>query len=287
MHPNSRIFFLEKPAGISSFMALDKLKRTLGTARIGHAGTLDPFATGLLIALSGKLTKTAYLFSKMDKVYEAAIRFGVETNTLDVEGEVVAEAPLPDYHSIERAAENFTGSITQTPPAFSAIKINGDRSYKLARKGLTIEIPKRTIQIHSFRILSWIPPDLRVHISCSSGTYIRSLSRDIGIACGSRAFCYSLRRVSIGPFPVRDAIKPDQIVESNGYGPIEIARIAKIPILSFSDEMASKLRKGVPLNRLERWLPKIESPTLCMSSDEKALAMLDIKEGRLVYRIVF
>jgi len=287
LHPNSKIFFLDKPAGISSFMALNKLKRTLGTVRVGHAGTLDPFATGLLIALSGKLTKMAYFFSKMDKEYEAVIRFGVETNTLDVEGEIIAEAPLPNQQSIERVAESCTGNMTQTPPAFSAIKIDGDRSYKLAREGLAVEVPKRTIRIYSFRILSWNPPNLRVHISCSSGTYIRSLSRDIGIACGSRAFCYSLRRVSVGPFSVRDAIKPDRIDKSNGYGLIELARIAQIPIVSLSDEMSKKLRRGVPLNRLEQWLPKIEAPTLCINSDEKVLAILDIKEGRPAYRIVF
>jgi len=268
-------------------MALDSLKRVLGTSKIGHAGTLDPFATGLLVALSDKLTRAAYLFAEMNKGYETVIRFGAETNTLDVEGEVVARAPLPNYKAIERAAENYRGDITQTPPAFSAIKINGKRAYRLAREGLKVEASERRVRIYSFRILDWLPPDLRVYIDCSSGTYIRSLSRDIGISSGSRAFCHSLRRVSVGPFSVRNAMRPDRIVESGGYDPIEFARAAQIPTIVFSDEMARKLRMGVSLNRLGRWLPKIEAPTLCVSSDEKALAMLDIREGRLAYRIVF
>lgn len=287
MNPNPRIFLLDKPTGISSFMALDNLKRTLGTAKVGHAGTLDPFATGLLIALSGKLTKAAYLFSRMDKVYESVIRFGAETNTLDIEGEVVFEAPLPDYHAIERVVESYTGTVTQAVPAFSAVKINGDRSYRLAREGLAVDVPKRSVRIYSFRILGWTPPDLRVHIRCSSGTYIRSLSRDVGIASGSRAFCHSLRRLSIGSFSVREAMRPDCIVESGGYDPVEFARIARIPIISLPDEIAEKLRMGVSLEQFKGWLPIIETPSLCVDSDEKALAMLDIKGGRLAYRIVF
>ncbi|CAD7837618.1 tRNA pseudouridine(55) synthase [Olavius algarvensis spirochete endosymbiont] len=287
MNSNSRVFLLDKPVGISSFMALDNLKRTLGTAKVGHAGTLDPFATGLLVVLSGKLTKAAYLFSRMDKDYESVIRFGVETNTLDVEGKVVAEAPVPDFHTIKRIVDNYTGNIIQTPPAFSAVKINGDRSYRLAREGLEVDIPKRSIRIYSFRIIKWTPPNLRVHIRCSSGTYVRSLSRDIGIACDSRAFCYSLRRLSIGPFSVRDAMEPDRIDKTNGYGPVELAQLVRIPTVLLPDEVAEKLRMGVSLNRLKRWLPKIEAPTLCISSDKEALAMLDIKRGQLAYRIVF
>ena len=287
MNQNSRIFLLDKPVGISSFMALDNLKQTFGTSKVGHVGTLDPFATGLLIALSDKLTRATYLFSKMSKNYESVIRFGAETNTLDVEGEIVAEAPLPDYHTIKRIVDNYTGSIIQTPPAFSAVKINGDRSYRLARKGLKVELPKRTIRIHYFKVISWTPPDLRVSIRCSSGTYIRSLSRDVGIACGSRAFCYSLRRLSIGPFLVQNAVKPDLIDKSSGYDPVEFARIAQIPTISLSNEVAGKLRMGVPLDRFERWLPMIEEPTLCMSLDKEALAMLDVKGGQPAYRIVF
>lgn len=287
MHPFSGVFLLDKPVGISSFRALDSLKRALDTTKVGHAGTLDPFATGLLIALSGKLTKAAYLCAGMDKGYEAVIRFGAETDTLDVEGRVVGRGPLPDYDAIKKAAGNYTGAITQTPPAFSAIGINGSRSYKLAREGLKVEVPERRVRIHSFKILDWSPPNLRVYIGCSSGTYIRSLSRDIGIACGSRAFCFSLRRVSIGPFSVRDAIGPDQIVKTDGYDPIEFARIARIPAILLSSGLTRELRMGVSPDRLKLWFPRIESPTLCMSSDGKALAMLDVKEGRLACRILF
>jgi len=287
LHSNSGIFLLDKPAGISSFRALDSLKRALDTSKVGHTGTLDPFATGLLIALSGKLTKAAYLFSDMDKGYETVIRFGTETDTLDVRGRVVDRGPIPPYNDIERAVGSYIGTITQIPPAFSAVKISGSRSYRLARKGLKAEIPAREVRIHSFRILDWSPPNLRAYIGCSSGTYIRSLSRDIGIACGSKAFCYSLRRVSIGPFSVQDAVESDQIAKSDGYDPIEFARIAQIPTTLLSDEVGRQLKKGISPDRLKRWFPGIETPTFCMSSDEKALAMLDIKEGRLACRIVF
>ncbi|MCK5250081.1 MAG: tRNA pseudouridine(55) synthase TruB, partial [Spirochaetaceae bacterium] len=168
--PVSCLFLLDKPAGISSFAALGALKRSLGTGKVGHAGTLDPFATGLLLALSGKLTKAAYLLSDMDKEYEAVFRFGKETDTLDTEGEIIAESPVPEYSGILKAAESFSGTLKQTPPAFSAVKINGKRAYSQARKGLEVELPVRDVHINRFETISWESPDLKVRIQCSKGT---------------------------------------------------------------------------------------------------------------------
>ncbi|MDF1569853.1 MAG: tRNA pseudouridine(55) synthase TruB, partial [Spirochaetaceae bacterium] len=160
--PVSRLYLLDKPAGISSFAALGALKRALGTGKVGHAGTLDPFATGLLIAVSGKLTKTAGMLTGMDKEYQAVFRFGQETDTLDTEGSIIAEETLPEWNAILKASNRFQGQIIQVPPAFSAVKINGKRAYASAREGLDVSMPSREVTIHEMTLVSWNPPDLTV-----------------------------------------------------------------------------------------------------------------------------
>jgi tRNA pseudouridine55 synthase len=244
--PVSRLYLLDKPAGISSFAALGALKRVLGTGKVGHAGTLDPFATGLLIAVSGKLTKTAGMLTGMDKEYQAVFRFGQETDTLDTEGSIIAEDTIPEWNGIVKASEKFQGRIIQVPPVFSAVKIDGKRAYASARDGLDVNIPSREVTIHEMTLVSWNPPDLSVQIRCSKGTYIRSLARDLGLASGSRAYCLSLRRTAIGPFSVEEACRPEDIREEDGRNPVAFFKHLGISSIKVNQTAARALRVGMP-----------------------------------------
>ena len=230
-----RIILIDKPAGMSSFGVVARVRRKLKDefghkVKVGHTGTLDPFATGLLILLSGKNTKRSNEFLKLDKVYEATIKLGFVSSTGDIEGEIsphsvegLSEAAAenerarpvktgasdasPKLSVVKSVINNFIGEIEQRPPKFSAIKVNGQRAYKLARKGADFEVPSRKVTIYNIEILEYEYPILKLKCHVSSGTYIRSLAEDIGEALGVGAYCLELRRLKIGEWDVADAEK--------------------------------------------------------------------------------
>ncbi len=208
----NQIILVDKPAGISSFGAVAKVRRQLTEkfghkVKVGHTGTLDPFATGLLILLSGKMTKKSNEFLKLDKVYEATLKLGYISTTGDPEGEIskVNDA-IPDTSQIQKTLQSFIGKTKQTPPKFSAIKINGERAYKLARKDIDFKIPSREIEIFSIEILNYRYPELAIRCHVSSGTYIRTLAEDIGKKLDTGAYLTALRRTKISSYDVKDAI---------------------------------------------------------------------------------
>ncbi len=233
------------------------------------------------------MTRAAYLLTDMDKEYEAVFRFGIETDTLDTEGTVVAEAPIPEFRVIRKASEYFSGLITQIPPVYSAIKIDGKRAYSQARKGLEVEIPERTVNIYAFEIIDWTAPDLTVKIRCSKGTYIRSIARDLGIRAGSRAFCLALRRSGIGPFSVEYAVLPDSVNERDGMNPVDFAKAAGIPVLQLPIDVADRLRGGYPTEQLVPGLDLKNEATLCIDSNGMPAALMQLSAGKTSYRIVF
>ena len=201
------IIFVDKPSGMTSFGAVARVRRILSEreghkVKVGHTGTLDPFATGLLILLAGKATKKAPELTKLDKVYEATIRLGETSTTGDPEGEISQSGTAPSRAEIEAILPQFIGKIQQTPPAFSAIKINGQRAYKLARAGKTVEMPSRTVEIYSLELLDYSAPELKIRTHVSSGTYIRTLAEDIGKALGCGAYCSALRRTKIADYDI-------------------------------------------------------------------------------------
>jgi len=206
--PVAGIAAISKPAGITSFAALSPIKRSLGTARVGHAGTLDRFATGLLVVLAGPYSRLCPDFSSLGKTYVATILFGEETDTLDPEGEVVARASLPDREGIEKALPGFRGKIMQAPPAYSALHVNGERAYEKALRGEAVEMKARPVEIFALELLDFDGEKARVFVRCSSGTYVRSLARDLALAAGSRARLEALERRSIGPLALEDAVAP-------------------------------------------------------------------------------
>lgn len=205
------ILLIDKPAGMSSFGVVARVRRVLTQAagkkvKVGHTGTLDPFATGLMILVIGKECKNAGKYSKLDKIYEATIRLGQTSSTGDPEGEITdVSDKQPTIEEIEKALDQFTGEITQRPPIFSAIKIAGQRAYKLAREGKEIEIPERQVIIHSLELVDYSYPELKIRTHVSSGTYIRSLADDIGKTLGTGAYCTDLRRISISEWTINDA----------------------------------------------------------------------------------
>lgn len=221
------IILIDKPAGWTSFDVVAKIrgkiradykakgeKPTKRQQKVGHAGTLDPFATGLLIILLGDATKKAGEFLKLDKTYEATIQLGKISTTGDPEGELTAISDdQPTREEVETALTRFHGEITQTPPAFSAIKINGQRAYKLARKGETVEIPTRQVTIHTLELLDYAYPAVTIRTHVGSGTYIRSLAEDIGSALGTGAYCTALRRTQIDHYSIDDACMIESVTE--------------------------------------------------------------------------
>jgi tRNA pseudouridine55 synthase len=205
------ILLIDKPDGMTSFGVVARVRRVLTQqankkVKVGHTGTLDPFATGLLILCIGKETKNAMSYTKLDKVYEATIRLGQVSTTGDPEGDVTDVSDRqPTKDEIEALLPSFTGEITQRPPIFSAIKVGGQRAYDLARAGKEVEIPERQVTIHSLEIIDYSYPELRIRTHVSSGTYIRTLAQDIGKKLGTGAYCTQLRRTKVAEWDVRDA----------------------------------------------------------------------------------
>lgn len=205
------IILIDKPADMTSFGVVARVRRVLTQqaqkkVKVGHTGTLDPFATGLMILVIGKECKNAGHYTKLDKVYEATIKLGEVSTTGDTEGELTAVSnTVPTLERVQEAVKAFTGEIQQRPPIFSAIKINGERAYKLARDGKEVEIPLRTITVYSLEIIDYTYPELKIRTHVSSGTYIRTLASDIGALLGTGAYCTALRRVQIAEYTIADA----------------------------------------------------------------------------------
>ena len=210
---DEELLLIDKPVGMTSFGVVARVRRLLsqragGKVKVGHTGTLDPFATGLMILLVGKGTKRSNEFLKLDKVYEAEIVLGATSTTGDPEGEITETANRTDEITkteLEAALVQFTGEIQQVPPAFSAIKINGQRAYKLARKGEEVIMPARTVTVYGLELIEYSYPVVRIRTHVSSGTYIRTLAEDIGQTLGVGAYCRELRRTKVGDYSIEQA----------------------------------------------------------------------------------
>ena len=205
------ILLIDKPPGMTSFGVVARLRRVLSKqegkkVKVGHTGTLDPFATGLMIIVTGRMCRRAMEFTKLDKWYEAEIVLGIESTTGDPEGELSRISDRkPDKGEIKQVLKKFTGKIEQTPPAFSAVKVNGRRAYQLARAGKEVDIPKRIITIYALELIGYDYPVLKLRAHVSSGTYIRSLAADIGKELKTGAYCQNLRRIKIADYDVKNA----------------------------------------------------------------------------------
>jgi tRNA pseudouridine55 synthase len=250
----SGLVLLNKKPGITSFEALNAVKRAIGSGKAGHTGTLDKFAQGLLLVLTGGALKLSPWFSHADKQYLGRICFGVETDTLDPEGSQVATANPPSLEQTERALSLFTGRIMQEPPVFSALHVNGKRASSLARNGEKPEMKKRPVHIYKLELRAWDPPFAEIYVHCASGAYIRSLARDIAIAAESRAHLCGLTRTHVAGFNLEEAW--------DGEGPFlrpidkDVFGALGLPWFDVDPEEVLKISQGRPLS------PVLESKPL-------------------------
>lgn len=211
------VLLIDKPSGMTSHDVVDRVRRKLKMKRIGHAGTLDPLATGLLIILVGKATKLSQYLMSLDKVYEGTITLGVATNTYDAEGEVMTTIPVPELtmDEVSKTLGSFMGDQYQTPPMFSAVKIDGQPLYKLARKGVEVEREPRFIRISKFEATRFESPEIDFTLNCTKGTYVRTLASDIGEKLDCGAHLSSLRRTASDRFNIKDSITLEAFREAD------------------------------------------------------------------------
>ncbi|MDR0589147.1 MAG: tRNA pseudouridine(55) synthase TruB [Spirochaetaceae bacterium] len=253
----SGILLLNKPPGLTSFQSLGLVKKCFAPSKVGHAGTLDKFAAGLLLVLVGKAVKLTPWISGCDKHYQGIIRFGVETDTLDPEGRPVALGEIPPRELLEEVLPRFRGDILQAPPAYSAIHLGGKRAFQRVRAGETVEMEKRPVTVYALDLLSYEPPLASVHVHCSKGTYIRSLARDIALAAGSRGHLHGLTRTQAAGFHLSQALEfsslsPENVLPAEVLKPLEpgLFEALGIPVIFADNPTAEKIRRGMPLDRL-------------------------------------
>lgn len=210
-----KIIAIDKPEGWTSFDVVNKLRALTKVKKVGHAGALDPLATGVLLICFAGATKQVNKLMELEKEYQGTFELGAETDSHDVRGKVVSQHPVPNLSrdQIEQAAKRYVGDIMQTPPMFSALKRQGRRLYELARKGEQVDLAPRPVKIYAFDILEVDLPEIRFAVTCSRGTYIRALARDIGKDFGCGAFLKSLRRTRVGDYTAASALSIQQFVE--------------------------------------------------------------------------
>ena len=239
---------IDKPLGWTSFDVVAVARGALGAKRVGHGGTLDPLATGLLPLLVGAATKFADRLHTASKVYAALVTFGSETTTDDREGAVVRQAEIPAFSDakLDAALTPFRGEIAQVPPAFAAVKVDGRRAYSRARGGETLTLSARPVTIERLAIASWEPPALRLLVVCSTGTYIRSLARDLGRATGSAAHLGGLRRLAVGALTLDDATTVEALRGTPGAVRLLVADDRILPL-------ADRFREATAAELLASW----------------------------------
>lgn len=242
------ILVVNKPQGWTSHDVVGRIRRLTQQKRVGHAGTLDPMATGVLLVCLGRATRVAEYLMASDKTYRAIVRLGVETDTYDADGQVVAQQPVNvDESTLRETLARFVGEIGQVPPMYSALKREGRPLYKLARKGVEVEREPRRVTIHEITLHTWTPPDATLDVRCSPGTYIRSLAHDVGAAFGCGAHLAELTRLASGPFTLDDAVTLkdlEGLADLSGLlRPLDAA-LQDLPALTLDADQARRVMMG-------------------------------------------
>ncbi|MES2179293.1 MAG: tRNA pseudouridine(55) synthase TruB [Gemmatimonadota bacterium] len=261
------LLLADKPAGVTSHDVVLAARRAFGESRIGHAGTLDPFATGLLVLLFGRATRLLPYLDGVPKEYEATIALGTETDTDDLEGAVVRESEPPTDAAIAEAILLLTGELEQIPPAYSAKRVGGKRAYEVARAGDVLELAPSHVRVFEWRDVARTDRTITATISCGGGTYIRALARDLGRLTGSAAHLTSLRRVRSGPFRVDDAESLDRIRSGGAALRPALDALPTIPHVTLDGETAERVLRGMTVDR---------------TVDGDSAALVDGRSGALV-----
>ncbi|MDD9876564.1 MAG: tRNA pseudouridine(55) synthase TruB [Magnetovibrio sp.] len=285
---------LDKPAGISSSDAVNRVRRAFDAAKAGHGGTLDPAATGVLPIAFGEATKTVAYAMDGAKTYRFVVRWGQATSTDDGEGEVIETSDArPDGAGLEALLSSFTGEIEQVPPVFSAIKVDGRRAYELARKDVPVELAARTVSIAEIRLVETPDADhAAFEVTAGKGTYVRALARDIARAAGTVGHVVSLRRTAVGPFQENHAISLDKIEslghiapDSSPLLPVETV-LADIPALALTAQEAQRLKRGqtvpvLPVASRSPFKDIMQGDTVCAMSEGRLVALARIAGGEI------
>lgn len=288
---------LDKPSGMTSTHAVARIKRAFAAKKAGHAGTLDPLATGILPIALGEATKTVPFAMDGRKIYRFEVTWGARTNTDDSEGDVVAQSERrPERAEIEALLPRFTGTIVQVPPQFSAIKIQGERAYDLARDGETVEIAPREIDVHSLDLIDHNGDRTTFETECGKGAYIRALARDMGEVLGCHGHITVLRRVRVGTFGEEHLISLDEIDRLRQGAPVEETlderllsvetALDDIPALAVSGADAARLRRGQAVLLRGRDAPTLTG-TVYVTTAGALVALADVERGEIHPRRVF
>jgi tRNA pseudouridine55 synthase len=287
----SGILILNKPPGPSSAAILGPVKRAMSTKKVGHSGTLDPFASGVMIVLVGRATRTARWFTALPKTYRALVQFGSATDTLDREGTVIRTGSIPRDEDVQAALAAFHGTISQVPPDFSAVRVQGKRAYTLARAGENVTIPPRQVEIRDLTMQPHSDGLWHMEVACGSGTYIRSLARDIAASLQTVAHLRELERTSVGSFTLQDSCTPDQLREHDAPTMLlrdagqELRRLGSFQEVFVPREMERSLLLGQPLN--DRISPADrEGLVLAVTAAGIPLAVLRWDGGQWRYELV-
>jgi tRNA pseudouridine55 synthase len=281
------ILVINKPPGRTSHDVVGCIRGLTHQKRVGHAGTLDPMATGVLLVCLGRATRVSEYLMASDKTYRAVMRLGVETDTYDADGRVVATQPVNvDESGLRDVLARFAGSIDQVPPMYSALKLAGKPLYKLARKGVEVRREARRVTIHSIALQEWRSPDATIDVRCTPGTYIRSLAHDIGAALGCGAHLTALTRLASGSFTIEDAVKLEDLTGPLAQDlaglvrPIDAA-LQDLPAVTLDQEQAQRVLMGhsVPQSGLD-------GSSLCRVYDPKAtlLAIMEYDSAAQLLR---
>ncbi|HLQ90679.1 MAG TPA: tRNA pseudouridine(55) synthase TruB [Xanthobacteraceae bacterium] len=290
---------LDKPVGMTSTHAVSIVKRLFAAKRAGHAGTLDPLASGCLPIALGEATKTVPYVMNGRKIYQFTVRWGEERDTDDAEGRVVeTQAKRPTEHEIQALLPQFTGTIAQVPPRFSAVKIDGERAYDLARNGEEVELAERPVDIHRLELVAMPDPDHALFAAeCGKGTYVRSLARDMGRALGCLGHVSALRRTSVGPFAETDAVAVDRLQDVAAtpappsgalmalLQPVATA-LQVLPMLNVSQADGARLARGQPVLLRGRDAPIMQG-VVAISSQGNLIALAEVSSGELHPRRIF
>lgn len=291
---------LDKPLEMGSTEAVSKVRRLFNAQKAGHAGTLDPLATGVLPIALGEATKTVSHMMDAEKGYRFTIAWGVSTTTLDREGEITGRSEArPSPEAVAEALKDFVGEIQQVPPIYSAIKVDGERAYDLARDGVEVELQPRTVVIHEAAVVAAPDADrVEIEIRCGKGTYVRSLVRDIAAALGAEGHVAALRRTRVGPFTTGESITLASLEDLGHRGalseallPVETA-LDDIPALAVTDEDAFRLRQGRPIVLLPRQVEMLKprlgaSRAVSAMESGRLVALCEMRAGQLSPTRVF
>jgi tRNA pseudouridine55 synthase len=247
------LLVIDKSEGLTSHDVVQAVRRWSKQRRVGHLGTLDPLATGVLPLALGEATKLSQLLTHGDKSYRGRIRIGIETTTYDREGEIVEErgGPFPAREELEKALDRFRGEIDQVPPPFSAVKQGGEAAYRRARRGERVELPPRRVRIDRLELLGYDPPFVALEVDCSTGTYLRSLAHDLGRLLGTGAHLFELCRTRSGPFLLEQAVRLEELDARGHTSLLPMARSTGLLSLEVTARLAQRVGQGIQLGRHE------------------------------------